>query len=158
MKNLSFISVNLLLVFLLYFGCKEDGQLASSITSDMSKNTHLEGKWVIDSLNVSSVAVPSFCYKIGSGATFDFTENDSLKVYQKDALEPCDMYFYTIQDDFIQLAKDDMIMLMEYELIDEKRLMLKSKSFFRWQEDDDMDSLTHQTLLKEGVTVFLSKM
>ena len=161
MKNLSFNSVSFLAVFLLYFCCKNEEQLPSynkpNISVETPEGVSLEGKWSVDSLTLSSVTVPSFCYQIGEGSIFEFTENDSLKVYPKDDVEPCEIFSYTAQDDLIQVTKDDMIMLVEYELVTEGRLLLKSKSFFRWEKDAVTDSLIHQTLLKEGVTAFLSK-
>lgn len=157
MKNLPVISASFLAVFLLYFGCKEEEQLVSSKKSEISAEEQVEGRWVIDSLSLSSVNIPSFCHQIGEGAIFEFTENDSLKIYPKDAMEACDRFSYTAQDDLIQIIKDDMIMLVEYKLKTDSSLVLKSKTFFRWQEDAVTDSVTHQLLLKEGVSAFLTK-
>lgn len=106
MKNLPVISASFLAVFLLYFGCKEEEQSASSNKTDTSVKEEVEGRWVIDSLSLSSVNIPSFCHQIGEGAIFEFTENDSLKIYPRDAMEPCDRFSYTAQDDLIQIIKD----------------------------------------------------
>lgn len=163
MKNPTIISVNLLVVFLLYMGCKEEEQLAlfhykPDSSTEAPEDKFPEGKWNIDSLTISSASLPSGCKQIESGTIFEFTKEDSLKVFPKEALNPCNTYHYKIQNDFIQLVKDDMVMLVEYKLISKNRLVLKSKSFFRWQEEDVADLSTHQQLLKEGVTAFLTKM
>lgn len=161
MSNLHVILKSLLVAFLLGVGCKGEEKLESFYKQDVStegvRDIEVAGEWIIDSLSLSSVSVSSFCYRIGEGATFVFTESDSLKIYPEGAFEPCDTYSYTIQNGLLQVVKEDMILLIEYRFITERKLMLKSKSFFRWQENDVTDSVTHQTLLDEGVTVLLSR-
>lgn len=161
MSNLHVILKSLLAAILLGVGCKGGEKLESSCKQDISREEAgdivVAGEWIIDSLSLSSVSVPSFCYRIGEGATFEFTKNDSLRIYPEGALKPCDTYSYTIQNGLLQVVEEDMIMLVEYRFTTERKLMLKSKSFFRWLENDVTDSLTHQSLLDEGVTVLLSR-
>lgn len=159
MKNLHFISPILIAVFLMYIGCKGEEKPVSSynVSTEAAKGVQIEGIWIIDSLTLPSVTVPSFCYKIGAGATFEFTENNILKVYPKDVSEPCETLSYTTQQDLIHLVKDDMVMLVEVKSLTDKNLVLRSQSFFRWQGDIEADSLAYQTLMDEGVTVFLSQ-
>lgn len=158
MKNLPFIFVNLLAALLLNFGCKEEGQLLSGNIPEEVKNERIEGKWVIDSLSLPAVNLPSFCKQVSEGTTFEFTESDSLKVYLKGATEACDIYHYQVQDDYIQLVKGNMIMLVTYRFIADNGLKLQSKSFFRWQEYQVNDSSVYQLLLKEGVAAYLTKL
>lgn len=161
MKNLHFISPILIAVFLIHIGCKGEEKPVSSFkknaSTEAAKSVQIEGLWTIDSLSLSSVTVPSFCHQIGEGATFEFTENNSLKVYPIDVSEPCEEFSYTAQQDFLHLVKDDMIMLVEYKLSTDRNLVLRSNSFFRWQEETLADSSAYNTLLDKGVTVFLSK-
>lgn len=157
MKNLFIDSPVLLALFLIYFGCRGVEKSASSYELRVSKEEQLEGLWIIDSLNLPSVTVPSFCLQIGVGTAFEFTKNDSLKLYEKKVSKPCEVFYYKAQEDLINLVKGDMIMLVEYKLITNKRLVLRSKSFFKWQGDTVTDSSAYQTLLDEGVTVFLSR-
>lgn len=158
MKNLPFIFVNLLAALLLNFGCREEGQLLSGNIPEEVKNERIEGKWVMDSLSLPAVNLPSFCKQVSEGTTFEFTESDSLKVYLKGATEACDIYHYQVQDDYIQLVKGNMIMLVTYRFIADNGLKLQSKSFFRWQEYQVSDSSVYQLLLKEGVAAYLIKL
>lgn len=161
MKKLHSISPLLIAIFLMYIGCKGEEKPVSSYkknaSTEAANGVQIEGLWTIDSLSLSSVTVPSFCHQIGEGATFEFKDNNSLKVYPKGISEPCEAFSYTAQEDFLHLVKDDMIMLVEYKLSNDRNLVLRSNSFFRWQEDNLADSSAYNTLLDEGVTVFLSK-
>ncbi|WP_377481381.1 hypothetical protein [Pontibacter toksunensis] len=161
MKNQHYISPTLLVVFLTYIGCKGEEKPVSSFKQNTSieeaRNVQIEGIWVIDSLTLAPVTVPSFCNQIGAGATFEFTEDNSLKVYPEDASEPCETFSYTAQQGLIHLKKGDMLMLVEVESLTDQNLVLRSNSFFRWQGDPEADSLTHQILLAEGTTAYLSR-
>ncbi len=140
--------------------CQESPKYTSNVDRNsitvISADTLIIGKWVVESLSIPSVSLPTFCNHISKGAIFVFSENDSLNVYPRSGVEACDVYTYKANDGVIQVVKADMAMLIEYKH-SQNNLLLRSKSFFRWKAEDVQDSLAYRSLLEDGVTVSLIK-
>lgn len=98
----------------------------------------INGRWYLDSMEIEKTRMPSFCKEITVGATFDFKDEGTLVVYQRDSIESCNKYSYCIYKNKISLTEWDMIMTFPIEKLEMNILVFKSRFVPRdvvWTEE-----------------------
>jgi len=124
------------------FRAKRRYEFDSTDIERFIKNNELKlkinGKWHLDSMEIEKARMPSFCKEITVGAIFDFQDEGELIVYEKDSIDSCNKYSYSVYEDKISLTEWDMIMSFPIEKLDKNELIIKSKFIPRnviWTED-----------------------
>ena len=112
------------------FHCKRwndfsDKRIKAFIKSNPKKRL-LNGVWLLDSSELGSTRIPSYCDSLYPGTKFYFNSDGTFDVYAKNSAEKCNGYSYKIFDDEISFTEYDMDMAFDIVRLTSDSLILKS--------------------------------
>ena len=113
----------------------------------------INGRWRLDSMDVTIAEMPSYCDTFKVGTTFNFKEEVKLLVFPNNSLSVCNNYFYSINTKEISLLEHDMILSFPIEHINSDTLILKSKLI----PVNDEWTLEKMEALENGFNMYFTK-
>lgn len=113
----------------------------------------LTGHWSVKSCEITPASLIGSCSNIGPSFSFIFS-NDKLSVANSYG-EICESYFYHVQEKYLLIKKDDMVLTMEIERLNNNRLVLINKHLpkefmINWKPK-------YGKIKKEGYRILLTK-
>ncbi len=87
----------------------------------------INGKWKLDSTEIGKGGLPLSCDQIEKGSIFDFKENGRLEVFEKDSLNYCNKFSYSLIKKELSLRKSDMVMGFPIAELNNNKLTLISR-------------------------------
>lgn len=108
-----------------------------SFFSCNSIDKNLEGKWIIENIEINSFDLPEGCVKISVGDKLSF-ENGNMKVLTD--RYKCSIFKYILRDHNLELLISDMSISMKVILLNNKELKIRSKylpkeMMINWKEE-----------------------
>lgn len=112
----------------------------------------INGKWKLDSTEIKKGGLPLSCDQIEKGSIFDFKENGRLAVFEKDSVNFCNEFSYSLFKEELSLSKFDIVMGLPIAEITENKLILISRYIPKNNYTEEMWKLK-----RTGFKLYLTK-
>jgi hypothetical protein len=113
----------------------------------------INGKWKLDSTEIGKGGLPLSCDQIEKGSVFNFKDNGLLTVLEKDSVNFCNEFSYSLFKEELSLRKSDMVMGLPIAELNENKLVLVSRYIPKNNYTEEMWKLK-----RKGFKLYLTKL